>query len=225
MHLGKLKTALLAAVLSVGTLAAQDRGPLTNQRVYELVAAGVSNAEILRVIASAPKIDFNLGPAFTDALTKAGVSEEIIQAMAARENGLQPSPLPFPVASSAASFASTATATPLKVRTTAEVVRGKPRVFVEGSNDSWSFQYGKGGKGGSHPQTVELMKTFGQSCPNLTVTDEAQNADYRVTFERESSKVWRRDNKMVVFNSSGDMVYAASTRELGNAVRGFCRGL
>jgi hypothetical protein len=52
-----------------------------------LVVAGVSEAEVIRVIQTAPRIDFDLRPASTDALLKVGVSEDVIKAMAARESG------------------------------------------------------------------------------------------------------------------------------------------
>jgi hypothetical protein len=43
-----------------------------------------------------------------------------------------------------------------------------------------------------------------------------------VRFEREAHKFIRKDNKLAVFNASGELIYATSTRALGNAVRGFC---
>jgi hypothetical protein len=214
--------AALATTLLVNTLHAQDPGPLTNQRIYELVAAGVSNQEVIRVIMSAKDVDFTLQPGYIEALMKAGVTDEVIRAMAARQHG-QPFTAQVTTVHAPASVDKT-----LKTRTEVDpnVQIGKPRVFVQGSNDAWSINYGKNsGTGGSHPQTVELMKTFGQSCSNVTVTNNPEGAEYTVVFQRESSKVWRRDNKMVVFNRAGDMIYSASTRELGNAVRGFCRGL
>jgi hypothetical protein len=39
------------------------------------------------MVATAPKIDFDLQPVATDAMMKAGISEDVIKAMAARENG------------------------------------------------------------------------------------------------------------------------------------------
>lgn len=215
---------LLLFCLASAVLVAQAPAPavLNNQRICDLVTTGVSAAEVLRIIGTAPKIDFDLRPVSTDALMKAGVSEDIIKAMAARESGqavprARRSSVRDPhlqeVTGSRKLLKDVVDADP-------NAGAGKPRVFVQGSNDAWSIEYGK--KGGSHPQTVELMKSFGQSCPNVIITNSAQNAQYTVAFERESGKVWRRDNKMVVFNDSGDMVYAASTRELGNAVRGFC---
>jgi hypothetical protein len=83
----------LSLAMFLGLLQAQDRPPLTNQRIYDLYTAGVSQLEIIRIISGAPKIDFNLQPAETDALMKAGVSDYVIKAMAARESG---APIPPP---------------------------------------------------------------------------------------------------------------------------------
>jgi hypothetical protein len=102
---------------------------------------------------------------------------------------------------------------------------GKPRVYVEGTPNAWSFNNGSSGGGGSHPQLAEIMKTLGHSCPGLIVTNDPKKAQYLVTFERESKKILRKDSKLAVFNSSGDMVYSSSTRALGNGVRGFCSSL
>ncbi len=35
----------------------------------------------------------------------------------------------------------------------------------------------------------------------------------------------RRDNKVAVFNSVGDMIYSGSTRMLGSAVKDACRAI
>lgn len=204
-------TKLLCFAAFAMTLAAQNtQGTLTNMRVANLVRSGVSTPEILRIIGSAPQVSFDLRPGSTDNLLKAGVSEDVIKAMAARESG-----------------SSTTTAAPAKAAAAlATPPSGKLRVFVEDSNDSWSFSASRHfGQGSTHPQTVEVMKTFGESCPNLIVTDRPDKADYVVRFERESMKGLRKHNKFAAFNKDGDMVYSASTRALGNAVRGFCSSL
>lgn len=85
----RLKPILPAAfVLSFAVnLVAQESAALNDQRIVDLVAMGVSQQEILRMVASAPKFDFDLRPISTEAMVKLGVSEEIIKAMAARESG------------------------------------------------------------------------------------------------------------------------------------------
>ncbi len=77
------------AILFCGALFAQQaQGPLTNRRIADLLFAGVRPEEIIRIISTAPQVSFDLRPVETDALMKAGISEEIIKVMAARENGV-----------------------------------------------------------------------------------------------------------------------------------------
>lgn len=82
----KLGAALVFAILPAIVLVAQ-RPPvrINNLRIIDLVGMGVSEQEIIRMISAAEKIDFDLRPVSTDAMLNAGVSEEIIQAMAGRE--------------------------------------------------------------------------------------------------------------------------------------------
>ena len=84
-----LRTTL--ALLTAFTVCAQQTtGPLTNPRIGDMVLAGVSQTEIIRIISTAPQISFDLRPGSTDNLLKVGVSEAIIKAMAAREAGIGP---------------------------------------------------------------------------------------------------------------------------------------
>jgi len=210
----KLKVLLCSLVITASLCAQQPAGTLTNQRIGDLVQAGVSSSEIIRIIGSAQTVNFDLRPGSTDNLLSAGVSEEIIKAMAAKETR---TPLASPVHKSNEQRSAS---DPLPQPT------GKARVFVQEANDSWSFTPSRHfGLGSTHPQTVEVMKTFSESCPDVIVTNDPQKADYRVEFERESGKLARRHNKFAAFNRSGDLVYADSTRALGNAVRGFCAAI
>jgi hypothetical protein len=82
------KLVCLGVVLCCSALIAQNSSvPLDDQRIVDLVGMGVSQAEILRIIATTPKFSFDLRPVSTDAMMKAGVSEDTIKAMAARQNG------------------------------------------------------------------------------------------------------------------------------------------
>lgn len=95
----------------------------------------------------------------------------------------------------------------------------KPRVFITNS-DSWQW------KGGARPQTAEIDKTFAASCPDVTITNNRERADFVVTLDHEGGKGWiRRDNKVAVFNKGGDMIFSHSTRELGSAVKEACRAM
>lgn len=111
----------------------------------------------------------------------------------------------------------------------------KPRVFITDS-DSWEASGGfAGGRangvgggggsafGGARPQTAEIMKTFGERCPRATVTINREKADYIVILQHEGGKeLFRRDNKLAVFDKGGDMILSSSTRTLGNAVKEAC---
>ena len=109
-----------------------------------------------------------------------------------------------------------------------------PRVFITDSK-SWEISGGGGGTsggfgggvhGGARPQTAEIIKTFGERCPKVTVNNKVDKADYVVVLDHEGGKgLIRRDNKVAVFNSDGDSVMSHSTRSLGNAVQDACAAI
>ncbi len=80
--------------------------------------------------------------------------------------------------------------------------------------------------GGARPQTAEIIKTFHKRCPQVILTNNRDRADFIVLLDHEGGKVlFQKDNKVVVFNREGDAIYSASTRSLGNAVKGACRAI
>jgi hypothetical protein len=107
----------------------------------------------------------------------------------------------------------------------------KPRVFITDSQ-SWEVAGGGGGsssgfggatKGGARPQTAEIIKTFGERCPTVTVNNKQDKSDYVVLLDHEGGKsTLGRDNKIAVFNHDGDSILSHSTRTLGNAVKDAC---
>lgn len=77
--------------------------------------------------------------------------------------------------------------------------------------------------GGARPQTVEIIKTLGERCPEVVVTNQTQRANYIVTLDHEGGKGWLRvKNKIVVFDRSGDSIFSDSTQTLGDAVQRAC---
>ncbi len=120
----------------------------------------------------------------------------------------------------------------LSVATGLSAADGGIRIFIS-SSDSWSIRgggfagsNGGGGRvsGGARPQTVEIMKTFRERCPEYIVTINQDKADYIIFLEHEGGKgLARKDNKVAVFEKEGDMIYANSTRSLGNAVKDACK--
>lgn len=111
----------------------------------------------------------------------------------------------------------------------------KPRVFITDSQ-SWEMGgYSGGGPGGggsvSHggarPQTAEIIKTFGERCPQVVTNNIQQKADYIVLLDHEGGKSFvRHKNKVAVFaRASGDSVVSKSTVSLGGSVQEACEAI
>lgn len=115
---------------------------------------------------------------------------------------------------------------------------GKIRVFVTDSQ-SWETRGGSsaGGNqngwgahswmaGGARPQTAEIIKTLNQRCPEITVTNNTEKADFVLTLDHEGGKgLLAHRNKIAVFNRDGDDIFSDSTRELGNSVKDACQAI
>jgi hypothetical protein len=108
------------------------------------------------------------------------------------------------------------------------------RIFVTDSQ-SWEMRGGFAGdkdgiagvtRGGARPQTAEIIKTFKERCPEMTITIDRSKADYVVLLDHEGGKgLSRRDNKIAVFDNQGDLLHSGSTRSLGNAVKDGCEAI
>jgi hypothetical protein len=119
----------------------------------------------------------------------------------------------------------------LLISSAAQTAAGKPRVFISDSQ-SWEMSGNAGGAngtfaahsaGGARPQTAEIVKTFGERCPDVIVNNKPDKADYVVLLDHEGGKgLVKRDNKMAVFDKDGDSIVSHSTRSLGNAVKDAC---
>lgn len=111
----------------------------------------------------------------------------------------------------------------------------KPRVFITDSQ-SWSMAGASGGGGGAYggsfaggarPQTAEIVKTFGERCPQVITNNQQGRADYVVVLDHEGGKgVLRHKNKVAVFNRvNGDSVVSKSTLSLGGSVQTACEAI
>jgi hypothetical protein len=111
----------------------------------------------------------------------------------------------------------------------------KPRVYVTDS-DSWetkgavggnSSGFGGASEGGARPQTAEVIKTFGERCPQVVINQRADMSQYVVRLEHEGGKGYlRKDNKVAVFvRQSGDSIFSKSTMSLGGSVQDACAAI
>ncbi|MGA8151807.1 MAG: PEGA domain-containing protein [Terriglobales bacterium] len=111
----------------------------------------------------------------------------------------------------------------------------KARVFITDSQ-SWSIAgagggangaYGSTVAGGARPQTAEIIKTFGQRCPQVVINNKQEKANYIVLLDHEGGKGYlRHKNKVAVFNRvSGDSIVSKSTLSLGGSVQDACEAI
>jgi hypothetical protein len=111
----------------------------------------------------------------------------------------------------------------------------KARVFITDSQ-SWETRGSAGGSnagfgaethGGARPQTAEIIKTFGERCPQVVTNNIQANTDYVVVLDHEGGKSFlSHRNKVAVFNRvSGDSVVSKSTLSLGGSVQTACEAI
>jgi hypothetical protein len=81
--------------------------------------------------------------------------------------------------------------------------------------------------GGARPQTAEIIKTFGERCPQVTVNNIQAKADYIVLLDHEGGKgALQHKNKVAVFaRVSGDSIVSRSTISLGGSVQDACEAI
>jgi hypothetical protein len=108
----------------------------------------------------------------------------------------------------------------------------KPRIYITDS-DSWQVRgssggsggtFGGGMSGGASPQTAEIIKTFGQRCPNVVANNRLEMTDYVVMLQHEGGKgLLRKKDKVAVFvRKTGDSVFSESTLSVGGSVQDSC---
>ena len=111
----------------------------------------------------------------------------------------------------------------------------KPRIYVTDSN-SWSVQGAAGGSngtfaasssGGARPQTAEIIKTFGQRCPQVITNNRVDAANYIVELDHEGGKglLAHKDKIAVFVQKSGDSIFSKSTLSVGGSVEDACKAI
>jgi len=212
---------------------------LTSETILKLVKAGVGDDVIVGMVNQ----QFGRYVLSADAiitLKTAGVSDRVISAMIVRSGGGPVTPTSNTVT---ASIAPSTPPQPTTNNQPAHPDDEKTRVYVSDSQ-SWEMRGGwaAGGhrnadgtgswggagieRGGARPQTAEIIKTFNQRCPGVTITNNVAKADFAVILDHEGGKgLARRRNKIVVFNRDGDDIFSDSTRAVGSSVKDACQAI
>lgn len=110
-----------------------------------------------------------------------------------------------------------------------------PRVYVTESS-SWSVRGGASGtngtfaaasSGGAQPQTAEIIKTFGQRCPQVIVNNRLDIANYVIELDHDGAKgvLSHRDKIAVFVQKTGDSIFSKSTMSVGGSVQDACAAI
>lgn len=202
--------------------------PLTNADVIGLVHAGLP-ADVIAAKIKSSATAFDTSPAALEKLKPAGVPDPVILAMVG--------------AGRAPTLASAAVGAPGKRRVfvAADAVTYSHWRMAGGSSFSASLtpspsgELGSAGGGGGFaghgeagvdPQRDEVIKTFLQRCPEVSVTTNPASADFAADVEREPNKgLIRKRNKWIVSDKQGNVLGAGSDRSIGNAVKDACQAI
>ena len=228
-HAQQIATQLHPLTVAAPSPAPSAPAQLTNKDVLDLHKAGLPEQVLVAKIKSS-QTNFDTSPSQLKELKAAGLADAVILAMVEAPAG-QPKP------SGAADPPDVANTSNSPSPTTVSS-DGKTRVLVTDSQ-SWETRGGSsaGGNksgwgasswisGGARPQTAEIIKTLNERCPQITVTNNLQKADFVLTLDHEGGKsLLAHRNKVAVFNRDGDDIFSASTRELGNSVKDACQAM
>ena len=231
VHSGEVATESPATSSTPNLNAATVAGStvLTNKDILDMNKIGLP-PEILVAKIKSSHSNFDTSPASLQALKSAGLGDSVILAMVEAPNG-PPKPA---IVRDPPDVANTSN----RPDPTTAPSDGKIRVLVTDSQ-SWEMRGGgtAGGSnrgwggsswiaGGARPQTVEIIKTLNQRCPEITVTNNLQKADFVITLDHEGGKgLLQRRNKIAVFNKDGDDIFSNSTVALGNSVKDACEAI
>ncbi len=81
--------------------------------------------------------------------------------------------------------------------------------------------------GGARPQTAEIIKTFGQRCPQVIINNHPDASAYVVQLEHEGGKglLAHKDKVAVFVRKSGDSIFSKSTLSVGGSVQDSCAAI
>jgi hypothetical protein len=202
---------------------------LTDKDILDMNKIGL-RSEILVAKIKSSQCNFDTSAGSLQALKAAGLGDSVILAMVEAPSG-QPRAAVVPDPPDAANTSNRPNPTTIPSD-------GKIRVLVTDSQ-SWETRgggtvggnnHGWGGSswmaGGARPQTVEIIKTLNQRCPEIIVTNNLEKADFVITLDHEGGKsLLAHRNKIAVFNKDGDDIFSNSTVALGNSVKDACQAI
>jgi hypothetical protein len=208
----------LALCLAPSLLAQQV---FTNDSILKMMTMGFSEDAIIESINRNPgRYDTSLDALI--ALKKAGVTNNMVAAMVHKD---APAATVIPAQASAPSIPGTAPAPvqpPVPVPIPAPAMRPahltRPRVFIASAvshGTNW---------GAVRNQSMELSRDFQNTCPEVQVSLNQQNADYTVQLNHIET-VLSRDNQIQVANRDGDLISTSQGGSIKGRVKQACNAI
>jgi len=213
------------------TPVASNARSLSNNDISEMSSTGLP-AEVLIAKIKSSACAFDTAPTSLKNLKASGVPDKVILAMIEAPVGQPRTAAPVATATTPEA----ANSAPQPSTATSVSSDGKTRVLVtdsqswetRGSSSAGGNRNGWGASssfsGGARPQTAEIIKTLNQRCPQITVTNRLDKANFVITLDHEGGKaLLTHHNKIAVFNKDGDVIFSKSTISLGNSVKDACQ--
>lgn len=189
---------IFLGLLSVPVAWAQNKKPLTNSDVVQMVKAGFNETTIDEAIQADPTA-FDTSVQALIALKNEGVSQKVIDAMLAAKVG-----------KSAPASPERASEIANQETDGARNHSGLPAIYVEEVSSS-------GGIVASSDSALEAIKTLQHK--HMHIVTIKKKADYVLEITRQRGKhAWRKDTKIALSDRDGDVVMATSTRTVGGAM-------
>jgi hypothetical protein len=112
----------------------------------------------------------------------------------------------------------------------------KPRVYLV-DRDAWKLSGGFAAtetsaagsiQAGVRRDYTEILKTFAQTCPQVTFTSNRAKADYAVVLDHKTAMEtgwFGHKNEFVIFNRTEDLIYSGATDRMKTAAKDSCKAI
>jgi hypothetical protein len=199
----------------------QQAPVMNNASIVQMVQAKISTDLIMLTIKQREP-HFQVDAENIRLMNQLGVPDELIKAMAARQDGqpipviekrnAQPAPMGVPIEQSVAMpVLPKQNEPPVQGLQTTVVMSEKPRVFLQSQShgNTWNA---------FRDQSMEMSKDFEKACPDVRITLNQSAADYTVALNHIEVGLLVRDNQFQIADKNGDLL--AKTKEGGSIARG-----
>ena len=115
-------------------------------------------------------------------------------------------------------------------------VQDRPRVYLT-DRDSWkesgwivaSNRHASGAVSGRIVREhIESVKTFNRACPDVTITENKEKADFALVWDRTNwnETAWTgHQNNLALYKRNGDLVWSGASHRMTTAAKDACKAV